>query len=223
MRKEPEETRMKKRLLFILIVLVSASLACQAIERVTKTEQPSNVLFQDDFSDPSSGWDRITEATGQSDYVDGKYRIFVDDTNTDVWSNPGLDFTDVRVEVDATKVAGPDDNDFGVTCRTESADNFYFFIISSDGYYGIGKVKGDQQDLIQMDALQPVDAIKQGGTTNHIRADCIGDALTLYVNGQKINEVHDAEFTSGDVGLMAGSFDTPGTDIHFDNFQVLKP
>ena len=74
-----------------------------------------------------------------------------------------------------------------------------------------------------MDAMQPSEAIQQGGAQNTIRADCVGSTLSLYVNGQKLDEVQDTEFASGDVGLIAGSFDTPGTDIHFDNFVVTKP
>jgi hypothetical protein len=71
--------------------------------------------------------------------------------------------------------------------------------------------------------MQPSEAIQQGAATNTIRADCVGSSLSLYVNGEKLDEVQDTEFGSGDVGLMAGSFDTPGTDIHFDNFNVTKP
>jgi hypothetical protein len=33
----------------------------------------------------------------------------------------------------------------------------------------------------------------------------------------------DSSFSSGDVGLIAGSFATEGTDIHFDNFVVRQP
>lgn len=214
---------MKVRFLLLLSVLILASLSCQFIPTGNEeTPEPSNVLFQDDFSDPSSGWDRVTEDTMSTDYADGVYRIYVNEANVDVWANPGLDFTDVRIEVDATKISGPDDNDFGVTCRVQDG-NFYFFIISSDGYYGIGKFKDQQQELIGMDAMQPSEVIRQGGTTNHIRADCTGDTLTLYANGERLAEAHDAEFTSGDVGLIAGAFGTPGTEIHFDNFTVLNP
>jgi len=35
--------------------------------------------------------------------------------------------------------------------------------------------------------------------------------------------VNDDDFTSGDVGILAGSFDKPGSDIYFDNFVVYKP
>jgi len=215
----------KQRILIFIAILILASLACQAISGGggTSTEQNGNLLFQDDFSDTSSGWDRVTTESGVIDYIDGVYRIFVNESGTDVWSNPGLDFTDVTVQIDATKVGGPEDNDFGVICRSVDISKFYFFVISSDGYYGIGKVSDAGQELIGMDAMQPSEAIHQGEATNAIRADCIGSSLSLYVNGEKLDEVQDTEFSSGDVGLIAGSFDIPGTDIHFDNFSVTKP
>ena len=35
--------------------------------------------------------------------------------------------------------------------------------------------------------------------------------------------MQDETFTTGDVGLIAGTFDAAGTDIRFDNFVVSKP
>ncbi len=219
---------MKLRFVLILIVLLLTPLACSApflgeSSETLAPELPSNVLFQDDFSDPNSGWDRVSVDDGITDYGDGVYRIFVNTVNSDVWANPGLDFSDARVEVDATKVGGDDNNDFGVICRYQDAENYYFFIISSDGYYGIGKVSGGAQQLIGMESMPPSEVILQGGATNHMRADCIGSKLSLYVNGEFLDQYEDSDFASGDVGLLAGSIDAAGTDIHFDNFVVLKP
>jgi len=207
-----------------LALLALASLACQyAIEKGLLPSQSGKILFQDDFTDPSSGWNRVTTTKGQTDYADGVYRIFVNEPNLDIWSMPGRDFTDVRIEVDALKVGGERDNRFGVLCRAVSVDSFYTFIISSDGYFGIGKIKGQDYHLIGMDALQPSSAIRLGTALNHLRADCSGDRLALYVNDQKLVEVQDAEFTSGDVGLIAGAYQSAGTDIRFDNFIVYHP
>lgn len=206
--------------LFMVVVLALAALACGG---GTTAPLPEGVLFQDDFSNTSSGWDRVRVDDGMTDYYNGAYRIQVNTTDTDVWANPGLSFTDVRVEVDATKIGGPDDNDFGVICRYKDENNFYFGIISSDGYYGIVKVKDGSQNLLGMSELPYSDAIKQGATTNRIRLDCVGSTLTLYANGTLLTSQSDSEFTSGDVGLLAGTYSTPGTDITFDNFQVLKP
>jgi hypothetical protein len=155
--------------------------------------------------------------------VNGAYRIYVNTTNTDVWSNPGLNFSDTSIQVDASKVGGVDNNDFGIICRYRDAENFYFFVISSDGYYGIGKMVNGQHKLIGVNAMPPSEKVAQGNVTNHLRADCVGNRLTFYVNGSMLADEQDTEFTSGDVGLMAGTFETPGTDIYFDNFVVSKP
>lgn len=216
---------MKTRIGFSLIAILLAISACSLPNFGTdEGEQPtSSVLFQDDFSDPLSGWDRIEEAEGVTDYYDGKYRIYVGATNTDVWANPGLEFTDSFIEVEAMKAGGDNNNDFGVICRYQDGENFYFFVISSDGYYGIGKLSGGAQMLIGTQSMPPSEVILQGEGTNHIRAGCVGSTLTLIVNGETLAEYEDTEFTSGDVGLLAGSFINPGTEIYFDNFQVLHP
>lgn len=215
------------RLIAVILALTLASLACQAVSGPSVEKQaeiPSGeVLFKDDFSNPDSGWDQSTTVHGTTDYVDGAYRIFVDDINTDSWANPGLIFGDVHIEVEATKNGGPDDNDFGVMCRVQSPSQYYFLIISSDGYYGIGKVNGEQQAVLGVEALQPSEAIRQGEATNKIKATCIGDELSLTVNDVPLYTVRDAEFSSGDVGLIAGTFTEPGADIYFDDFLVLKP
>lgn len=220
---------MKPRVLLLFLILFLYTTACSMLPggegdpQPTSPPLPTNVLFQDDFSDPSSGWDRVSVEDGITDYADGVYRIFVNTINMDVWANPKLNFSDARIEVDATKVGGSDNNDFGVLCRYVDADNFYFFIISSDGYYGIGKLLDGEQKLIGVDAMPPSEVIRQGEATNHLRADCIGSKLSLYVNGEFLAQYEDSDLSAGDVGLIAGTIDAPGTDIHFDNLKVLKP
>ncbi len=212
------------RWIVILVILALASLACKAILPGDATQaSPGEILFKDDFSNSSSGWKRVTAINGESNYDDGVYRIFVNEANMDIWSMPGLYFKDVRVEVDAFKVGGDRNNRFGIICRATNPKDFYTFVISSDGYYGIGKIKDQDYSLIGMYALQPSTAIELGSAVNRIRADCIADTLTLYVNGRKLAEVKDSEFAAGDVGLIAGTYDIPGTDIRFDNFVVYQP
>jgi hypothetical protein len=220
---------MEKRSKFLLslAVLMVTTLACGLSDLNNQppegSELPPDILFIDDFSDTSSGWDRTNEDEGVTDYIDGFYRILVNTDNTDVWANPGLNFTDTVIEVDAAKVGGPDDNDFGIICRYQDLSNFYFFIVSSDGFYGIAKVIDGVQELIVLENMEYSDTINQGNSSNKLRADCNGQNLALFINGQKLLEVTDSEYFSGDVGLIAGTFDVAGTDIQFDNFIVRKP
>jgi hypothetical protein len=188
------------------------------------TEQTSSVIYSDDFSDPNSGWDRVNESDFYSDYYNGAYRILVNTDMYDSWANPGYSvFGDVSIEVDATKNGGPDDNDFGVICRYQGVEAFYYAIISSDGYYGITKVTSDNSELLGHDELLPSNAIKQGEALNHIRFDCFADQLSLYANGILLDQQSDGEYSTGNVGLIAGTYDIPGTDILFDNFTVRQP
>ena len=203
----------------MLLILVGCSGPRAVLERLPAGE----ILFKDDFSDPDSGWDRVSEPTGETNYDGGAYRIWVNEPYTDLLANPGLEFTDVRIEVEAT-AGGTNDNVFGVICRSNPiGDQYYFFTISSDGYYGIGKVDGPDQQLLGAEKLMPSEVIRQNKLTNLLRADCVGSNLTLYVNGQLLAEVQDSAYTDGDIGLTAGSFDEPDVDVHFDNLVVTKP
>jgi hypothetical protein len=85
------------------------------------------------------------------------------------------------------------------------------------------KYSGGSSETLGADAMLSTDAVIQGDSTNHLRADCIGDSLTLYANGERLHAVTDSAFSSGDVGLIAGTFDEPGADIAFDDFVVLQP
>jgi hypothetical protein len=211
------------RWIVIIICFVTVSLSCQLLSSDNVDKSPGEVLFKDDFSDPASGWNRVSAENGETDYDDGVYRIFVNEPDTDIWSKPGLNLGDVIIEVDAFKVGGERDNRFGVICRHVDTSNFYTFIISSDGFYGIGKVKDDIYELIDAEALLPNEIIQQGSALNHMRAECVGDLLTLHINGQKIAQVLDTDYQTGDVGLLAGTYNIPGTDIRFDNFMVYRP
>jgi len=234
---------MKKNVLPLLFVLLITTLACSLfsgdapssvpLEQAPAGDAPSapsadsNILFKDDFSDTNSGWDRNSWDTGLTDYGNGVYRMQVNTPTYDVWANPGKYFEgDVRVEADASKVSGEDDNDYGLICRysgSPDSPSYYFFIISSDGYSVIGKITAGSTEYLSSEKMIPTDAIKQGNASNHLRADCIGSTLTFYVNGQQVATATDSSFTGGDIGFMAGTFDIPSTEINFSNLVVSKP
>ncbi len=186
--------------------------------------QGNKVLFQDDFSDPGSGWITLRKDNQVMDYQDGSFRFVISQPEYDYWSVPQLHFTDTHIEVDAIKVSGSDDNDFGILCRYLDNNNFYGFLISSDGYYGISQRKnGDHRIISPEGKMLFSDQIHKGAATNRISADCIGSRLALYVNGSKLVEIENSDFSSGDVGLLAGTLSSPQVEIRFDNFVVTKP
>lgn len=214
------------RLSILLFTGTLINLSCQIVPSMINQiqVQPGEVQFQDDFNNPKSGWLRTHDTkNGDLDYVDGAYEIIINRRNAILWSGPGLEFTDVQIEADVINISGPMNNDFGLVCRARDENNFYFLAISNDGYYGIGKVQDGFQQLIGMTNMPPSEDIFQGHRSNHLRADCIGEYLTLFVNGVHQITVQNSEFRSGDVGVFAGNFEEPGTQVRFDNFSVLQP
>ena len=223
-----------RALRLLCFLLVSMSLACAALPIQSNVWMPAtptpqmqvassgSVLFQDDFSRPVTGWEHLQAEQGSMDYDGGGYRILVNALETNFWSTPHQDFADVHLEVDVGKLAGPDENRIGLICRFTSSD-YYFFMITSDGFYGIGIFAAGQAALLGQSELQSSEKILKGMAVNHLRADCVGDMLALHVNGFEIASVHDQTLKSGDIGLLAGTFGQPGVDVIFDNFVALQP
>ncbi len=207
-------------LFFLCMISIPLMAAC-ALWHLPK--ESGAILFQDDFSSSNSGWDHNQNEVYFSGYHDGTYRITISQPNMEVWALPGLEFSDVAIDVSITKDDGPDNNIFGVLCRYQNPGNFYFFIVSSDGYSGIGYYHDGQREMLSGQPLLPSDAVIQGTATNTLHIECVGERLTLFANGQIIHEVQSALLRSGDVGLFAGTYDQAGTDIRFDNFSVSNP
>ena len=196
--------------------------ACASVPiPAVSTANPGDILYQEQFENNTTGWARIANDNGIMDYDGGGYRILVRQPKLNIWSTSEQDFGNVRVEVDVIKLDGPDENRMGLICRYQGGD-YYFFMISNDGYYVIGKFIGGLTLLLGQTEMQASDAI-QIGTMNHLRADCIGDTLTFYINFTEVASATDTDFPSGDVGVVAGSFSEPGVDVMFDNFVVIQP
>jgi len=203
--------------LFLFFLSSCSSLPIPAVS----TARPGDILYQEQFENNTTGWARISNDNGIMDYDGGGYRILVRQPKLNVWSTSEKDFGDVRIEADVIRLHGPDENRMGLICRYRGGD-YYFFVISNDGYYVIGKFIGGLTLLLGQNEMQASEAI-QTGTMNHLRADCIGDRLTFYINFTEVASATDTDFPGGDVGLVAGAFAEPGVDVLFDNFVVLQP
>lgn len=212
-----EAMKSKVFLTFFLLSLFLA--ACQPKPIILS----GDILFAEDFSTRENQWTSLVNEGGVMNYDAGGFRFFIKDAGLNYWATPGLSFSDARVEVDAFQYTGPVENRIGVICRHQDDQNFYFFVISADGYYAIGKVKAGVQSLLGQEAMRYSSAIKTGVAINHLRAECQGSTLRFYVNDAPIALVEDFDFTEGDVGLLAGTFEEGGLDLLFDNFVVIQP
>ena len=203
--------------LAVLLTLALTLVACIA------QPKSGDVLLVDDFSKTESGFNRQSDADAITDYLDGEYQIHIFTPNLNVWAVSGPKFTDAIVEVNARTSSGSENNLFGVICRLEDDSNFYFFAISADSYYAIGKLKDGAIVLLSSSVFEYSDKILSGQAVNHVVATCAGTTLTLNANGTQLAQITDGDFTEGQIGFIAGTFDDPETDVRFDNLLVTKP
>lgn len=180
------------------------------------------VSWTDDFSDPVSGWQAESDASAEVGYHEGMMRILVKSPNRLAWASAGRKLGDFHLSVEATQVAGPHDNEYGVLVRMQDAQHFYRFSISGDGYYVVNKYDGEEWEVLG-DDWSPSDAIHLGAATNLLEIVCQGRTMTLLVNGVQLVQVEDSSYSRGDIGLYAGSFFEPGVEVHFDNLAVTAP
>ena len=215
--------QIRRHFLYLLsLVFVLSMCACfnsggSAAEHNLPTRESNPILFQDDFSNPKSGWDRTSQGGNSTDYADGKYRITLATPQQDIWANPYQYFDqDIIVAVDAWQNTSTVQASYGIICGYNDVNNFYALTIGSGGYVEIFRYQqGKRITLFGAEDQAGIDP-----EHNHLEAMCTADQLSLWVNGNIVAEVEVTEFTYGDVGLIVSSFDEAGIEIDFDNFVV---
>lgn len=177
---------------------------------------PSGLLLQDDFSDPNSGWLTMGDESGTIAYRDGALVVRNEGLGQALFTDAGLTVSDVTVEVDVEWRDGTQDNWMGVACRMQPNNDNYAFFISADGFYLVAEYSGGAAQ--PLDGPNPSTAIRTGAAVNHLRVECRGDSLRLWVNGTLLSEQRDGTLTEGLVGLLVDSLDGTPTEVRFDNF-----
>ena len=125
---------------------------------------------------------------------------------------------DVRVEFDAEVTSGH--AQLGIAChRLERGRMFteYHLVVGTDGTYGI---EGGPP-YRSLAAGTAMGALRAG--VNHIRSDCIGTTLTLYVNGEQIATAQDSQLSGRLNGFFLRSLDAAGAAVTVHNLLITTP
>ena len=187
-----------------------------------RPETAPGLAYQDDFSDLCSGWGIDETSDYAYGYQDGKFFMDLPVPNVVAVSNAGLSFVDAMIEVDTAQDSTAGDNIWGVICRYLDFDNYYEFDISNDGYFAIFALLDGE--FVPLQDWTPTQSIGSGdGATNQLAVSCVGETLSLAVNGVQLASVTDSRLTTGDIGFTAGTYETGGARITFDDLRVATP
>jgi tRNA A-37 threonylcarbamoyl transferase component Bud32 len=176
-------------------------------------------VWEDDFSDPTSGFYVKSDADSSYEYKNGEYLIESRKTNWSVWVYLGYSYSNVQISVD-TRVDNPTGNSsYGLICRYQNEGEFYGFAFSEDGYYTIWLRMNDEYTYL---VDWTYDDRLVGVKTRRMTITCDSDLLMLELDGEMLAQARDSALTTGDVGLLVESYDTSGARTAFDNFALYE-
>ena len=130
----------------------------------------SELPFRDDFTSALSGWPVESSEDWGYGYGSGNYQIYNNISCAEVCSSRQRAHVDVTIRVRTTKVSGPNDAYFGVTCR-KTGPNYFSLTINGNGEYGIYKTTGGLSERL-IGGFHG--SINRGNTTNDLEATCSG-------------------------------------------------
>lgn len=184
-----------------------------------------------------------------SQVENGALRLNVDEPVAGPYSVASPYFADFDVQVQAYVADGPEENGFGIVFREQDPNNFYYFLLGSDGYYQVVRsLNGEERVLSNWIETESINTgigaenqlrvVGRGGSFQFYANDqllllCIPDdpnALSTYFNGNCVDgtmmdTLVDASFPSGRLGVIAMTIqgsDT-GVVVDFDNLLVYAP
>ena len=201
-------------------------------EEIPPAPPAANVLLADDFSVDNGEWGLYSEDADIAEVRNGVYALR-STLDTWAWGGSNSEFGDVVIEVDMTLTEGPDNDNvgIGVMCRlSQDANeniNGYLLAISADGFYYIGSIVSN--DINALVDWESSDVINLGAITNRIKASCVGDELSLEVNGELVASTSAIAggSTFGSVGFAVTSYESqngqPNAAADFDNLLVTSP
>jgi Bacterial SH3 domain len=185
-----------------------------------------NVLYQDDFTNPATGWpadkfDNYFIGYHEPEY----YHIEVTSPNskTTVFAPQKQTFDDVTLELQvltvSAKTATNGDFRYGLAFR-RSGDQYYAFTISPRTKKWF--VLKNSPSALTVLAEGTDGNIHELDKDDALRVDAQGAHFVFHINEEVVGEVTDADYPTGEIGFYVESFDSPNTHIHFDNLVIRK-
>jgi len=212
-------------ILLLLLLMTACSGPTPSPSPTATTTTPSATPpLTDDFEPPNPAWARFE--TAESAVYAQAGELFLEDRGKGVAVYAPLaskTYTDTMVSVQVRHVQGTVNNWMGVICRQQDENNYYLLAISADGFYLILRVEDGMPTPLA--GPETSDSIRTGKARNDLGVRCVGDALSLWVNNERISTYLDNTLhAAGNVALFSDAVERGETSVAaFDNFTLTKP
>ncbi|HET7010160.1 MAG TPA: family 16 glycoside hydrolase [Anaerolineales bacterium] len=159
--------------------------------------------------------------------VDGDLRAWIDNDQVpyDFITAPfGQEYGDVRIEADVL-INSTEEEPFGgaiFVCRgAQTFGFFYAFTLAPDGSAQISDYLDGGEQIARFGSLP--EGTMKANDWNHVRVDCIGNHMAIYVNGELAVDRDMDSLPRGDIGVGAGGASDGFVEVFFRNVVVSVP
>jgi ferric-dicitrate binding protein FerR (iron transport regulator) len=186
-------------------------------------ELPSDahILYEDEFTNPSSGWTQGKIDNSFVGYSGGEYyhvQILNPNFKYPVYVPNKSKYEDVNVDLRVfTRAAQDGDFHYGLIFR-RSGDQYYAFTISprTRKWYVL-KSSSDALKILKEGTNEGIQGLDAADT---LRVSAKGSTFFFRINGLLVYQVSDPDYASGEVGLFVQTRDSSDALIHFDSIII---
>jgi hypothetical protein len=187
----------------------------------TPVELPgvTNVIFSDDFSDPSH-WQTSSSEQAASIIEDNRLTLVLRTPSASIISlrnEPLLGNFYAEVTADTSLCSGPDD--YGIIFRTESGMDYYRYALACDGTERVDRIRAGQTSPMQP-AVPSGDAPPGSPGEVRIGVWAVDNEFRFFLNGHYQFTVADPLFGKGTLGFFARSGGQNAVNVSFSDLVV---
>lgn len=136
-------------------------------------------------------------------------------------------FDHVRIDTDIVTVDPELLGYSGVLCKGNKVGSkwteFYRILVGTNGSAEIDYYNNNQESpFTALGFIKHHRAINPGNQVNHLRIECVGSEINLWVNGQRVLSVEDTSIQGGMVGYSVVTDTEPDFLVRFDNYRFAR-
>jgi hypothetical protein len=184
----------------------------------------ARILYRDQFSHASRGWDqgKIDNFTvGYVRYSGARYYQVQAQGPQDrylAFVPNERDYEDVNIEIKTrTEAASTGDFLYGLVFR-RSGDQYYAFVVSppAEAWYFL-KSSSNGLELLKYGVAKRMRGLEGQDT---LRVETYGSTFLAFINGRFIESFSDPDYARGEVGLFVQTMDNPDAVINFNSITI---
>jgi hypothetical protein len=193
---------------------------------------PDNPWYLEEFNGGLDNWTEFyftqeseTEYNDETDVYADQGGVWFDINIPETYIylfNENFTYNDVSIETEVENTGPHNSQYINLVCRYTPDDGWYEFSVAASGMVQLWRYSFDD-GYILIEEGGSTD-INQGNATNVFKMTCVGNELSLFINGEQWRSAFkDSNYREGYIGISAGTMNVFPIQVVFNYINVSEP